>query len=89
MVFGGDIAPAVGAIGRVFEDFLATGRAWNGGLVVRVVVEISLVVVIPVLIAVIVSLGSHWGTWVIASTFGASSNQRLRPEAPLQPRLTL
>jgi len=89
MVFGGDIALAVGAIGRVFEDFLATVRAWNGGLVIRVIVEISLVVVIPVLIAVIVSLGSHWGTWVIASTFGASSSQRLLPEAPLQPRLTL
>jgi hypothetical protein len=89
MVFGGDIALAVGAIGRVFEDFLATVGAWNGGLAIRVVVEIRLVFVIPVLIAVVVSLGSHWGTCVIASTFRASSSQRLLPEARLLPRLTL
>jgi hypothetical protein len=88
MVFGGDIALAVGAIGRVFEDFPAAVGAWNGGLVIRVIVEISLVVV-PVLVAVVVSLGGHWGTCVIASTFRASSSQRLLPEAPLQPRLTL
>jgi hypothetical protein len=88
MVFGGDIALAVGAIGRVFEDFLATVGAWNGGLAIRVVVEISLVVV-PVLIAVVVSLGGHWRTCVITSTSRATFNQRLRPEAPLQPRLTL
>ena len=42
-----------------------------------------------ILIAVVVSLGSHWRTWVIASTFRACSSQRLRPEAPSQPQLTL
>ena len=89
MVFGRDIALAVGAIGRVFEDFLAAGGAWNGGLTIRVVVEIRLVFVIPVLIPVVISLGGHWRTWVIASTIRASSSQRLRPEAPLQQRLTL
>jgi hypothetical protein len=88
MVFGGNIALAVGAIGRVFEDFLATVGAWNGGLVIRVVVEISLVVV-PVLMVVVVSLGGHWRTCVIASTFRAFFSQRLRPEAPLHSRLTL
>ena len=80
MVFGGDIALAVGAIGRVFEDLPATVGAWNGGLAIRVVVEIRLVFVVPVLVAVVVSLGGHWGTCVIASTFRASSSQRLLPE---------